>query len=89
MRVDIEGLCQMYDARIAAAGAPEKVDPARTGFYLVPKLKHLRWMLSVIPGLPDTEKANRWLGFVQGVLFDLDFYSIDELREHVTGARHV
>ena len=46
-------------------------------------------MLSEMLNMTDAGKLNRWLGFVQGVLFDLDFYSINELREHVTGARHV
>lgn len=84
-RLDIAKLCRLYDARLAAAGAPEKVDPAGTGFGLVSRVKHLRWMLATMPGL-SAEKANRWLGFVQGVLFALDYYTIDELRAHVTEA---
>jgi hypothetical protein len=27
-------------------------------------------------------KANRWLGFVQGVMWMTGFYSVDEMREH-------
>lgn len=30
----------------------------------------------------DIEKAFRWIGFVQGVLWAHKIYSIDELREH-------
>lgn len=29
---------------------------------------HLRWMLVEIPNLTDIGKANRWLGYVQGIL---------------------
>lgn len=85
-RPNIKQLCQMYDAYLASAGEPEKADTTRMDLYSLPKLRHLRWMLSVIPTLPDAEKANRWLGFVQGVLFAMDFYSIDELRRDVAGA---
>ena len=82
----MERLCELYDARIAAAGDAEKLtqtaDPS-----IFQKLRHLRWMLTVIPKLPESDKANRWMGFVQGVLFDLNFYTIDELRAHVTEAK--
>jgi hypothetical protein len=30
----------------------------------------------------ETEKAMRWLGFIQGVLWMESIYSIDEMREH-------
>ena len=29
----------------------------------------------------DTEKLMRWLGFIQGVLWAYDYFTIDELRE--------
>ncbi|RJO60011.1 hypothetical protein C4544_06605 [candidate division WS5 bacterium] len=30
----------------------------------------------------DLEKAGRWLGFIQGTLWALNIYSIDEMRDH-------
>ncbi len=30
----------------------------------------------------DEGKANRWLGFIQGVLWSGGVYTIDEMREH-------
>ncbi len=30
----------------------------------------------------DREKLMRWLGFVQGILFDEGVFSIDDLRNH-------
>ena len=85
-RTWIERLCVVYDARIAAVGSAEKVCADCTGLSIFPKLRHLRWMLAEIPKLPE-DKANRWLGFVQGVLYDLDFFTINELRAQVEGAK--
>lgn len=30
----------------------------------------------------NTEKANRWLGFIQGVLWMDEWYTLDELKDH-------
>ena len=32
------------------------------------------------------DKYNRWLGFVQGVMWDKGIYTIDQMREHVIRA---
>jgi len=32
-------------------------------------------------------KINRWIGFVQGVLWKEGIYTIDQMREHVTEAK--
>jgi hypothetical protein len=48
-------------------------------------LDHLRWMLQQILELLEEEKiekAHRWYGFAQGVLWLKHIYSISELREH-------
>ena len=44
---------------------------------------HLRWMVEESLTWPEEKvgKLNRWLGFVQGVLFAMDEATIDELRE--------
>lgn len=47
-------------------------------------LQHARWMIGQIRGFvaeEETEKAGRWLGFVQGVLWVSGLASIEEMRE--------
>lgn len=46
--------------------------------------KHALWMCYQLRDLPqeDMEKACRWLGFVQGVLWARGLYSINDMREH-------
>ena len=43
---------------------------------------HLKWMLEEIvkDGMSDT-KANRWLGFVQGMLFTKFIISVEDERD--------
>lgn len=44
---------------------------------------HLLWMCEeILSGKVDGEKAHRWLGFVQGVLFDDGQYTISQLQDH-------
>ncbi len=47
-------------------------------------LQHVKWMTITAQNfIPDhVDKAMRWLGFIQGVLFSLGFFTIEELREH-------
>jgi len=52
---------------------------------------HLAWMADFIikmAGGNDAEKAMRWLCFVQGCLFMLGDYSIEEYRSH-NGIREI
>ena len=44
------------------------------------EIKHIIWMCNRGIEMEDVGKANRWLGFVQGVLFSWRVYTIDELR---------
>ena len=45
---------------------------------------HIRWMLDEIEkfGPEDHDKAQRWLGFIQGALWADGVFSIDQMREH-------
>lgn len=68
---------------------PEPLTPeqaaSKKGVYAPPIGRHLRWMCQQIPGFlaeGRADKAQRWLGFVQGVLWSLGDYSLDELKEH-------
>lgn len=49
-------------------------------------MQHIIWMceegiIYVKDG--EIEKANRWLGFIQGVFWIKKVFSIDEMRKHV------
>jgi len=49
-------------------------------------MNHIRWMVNEIPKIIDQpckkEKAMRWLGFVQGVLWLKGYYTIEEMKGH-------
>jgi len=52
-------------------------------------LCHVKWMLKEMSSwsrgtvkFSYKDKLQRWLGFVQGVFYVEDIYSIDEMREH-------
>lgn len=46
---------------------------------------HAHWMCLEIPGLLETDngfaKANRWLGFIQGVLWTSGVFTIEDMRD--------
>jgi len=69
-----------YQAKLDALGYSElREDRDNPG-----SLTHISWMLYQITQLVNNnqiEKANRWLGFVQGALWALDVCTIDEMRE--------
>lgn len=46
--------------------------------------KHLAWMCQEAAAFPDekVEKMMRWLGFIQGCLYSLGSYKLDELKQH-------
>lgn len=49
------------------------------------QLQHARWMCQQIPTFlkeNKMEKVNRWLGFVQGILWTNGLFSITQMREH-------
>lgn len=49
-------------------------------------MNHCSWMVvEMLNKLPTSteKKLNRWIGFIQGVLWREGFFSIDQLREHV------
>lgn len=45
-------------------------------------LKYIRTMPVKMVDLADFPKLNRWLGFMQGVLWANGIYSLDDLRTH-------
>lgn len=48
-------------------------------------LPHCSWMIEAIPAIladGDTEKAGRWLCFIQGCLWTNGMYTITDLKNH-------
>jgi hypothetical protein len=63
----------------------EKLDVFMEAVYVPETYKHLLYMLWQIPHFIKEgrkEKANRWLGFVQGALWANDIYTIEEMKDH-------
>lgn len=63
--------------------AAEAVDNALKGPTREQAMRHLRWMFGEMAGrLAGVEgKSDRWIGFVQGVLWFAGFASIDEFKD--------
>lgn len=61
-------ICKMYDDMLLKDGFLKVQERDEFG-----SLNHCRWMLNEIPEILTNynkmEKANRWLGFVQGILW--------------------
>ena len=76
-----------YLARLTREGyQPVQIDFDRTtaSFPRSRQLEHVAWMCGGILaalGAGDREKASRWLGFAQGVLWAHGVYAVNELRE--------
>ena len=47
-------------------------------------LSHAMWLCDEVKKLAaiDLPKANRWFGFVQGVLWTMGVFSVTEMRKH-------
>ena len=43
---------------------------------------HMLWMIDEMYNMENSEKANRWLGFIQGVFWVTNEFTIDEMRDH-------
>ena len=52
--------------------------------------KHLLWMCKEIKNCESWHetKAHRWIGFIQGALWAMRVFTIDDLRGHVNDAKH-
>ncbi len=76
-----------YQAKLAREGyQPCCIDFDRTtaGFPKSRQLEHVAWMCVEIQQAidsGDSEKAMRWLGFAQGVLWVHGIYAVNEMRE--------
>lgn len=72
-----------------SAQTPQRCDTSQRSVVRPERRRHLLWMIDTL--LADLKhapvdvdvsgKANRWLGFIQGVLWADEYRSIDEMRE--------
>lgn len=83
-RNELLKLCEEYDKLLEKDGFSNVTEHDEYG-----SLNHCRWMLNEIPNfLPEDpwkqnlEKANRWLGFVQGILWTHGYCDL-KLKESV------
>ena len=78
---EVSGLATYYEIQIMMS-VGLFTEPKREN---TPTVSHLLYMCQEIPNLIKAgkiEKAMRWLGFLQGVFCEKDFYTIDQLRDH-------
>jgi len=69
---------ERYDALLYVSASPVRESDGGTRF------QHLRWMCQEIPKIiaeDKMDKANRWLGFLQGGLWATNLKTIDEMRD--------
>jgi hypothetical protein len=84
---DIKSLMVIYKS-IFREYSPKKIDGNRHASFDVDKeavFSHLRYMMDEIDRFVDEgilDKAFRWLGFIQGILFYEGYYSLDSLKQH-------
>lgn len=84
-----------YEKRLSNASIPPQKALTNRVLNRAQRLSHCRWMcqtMAVMLGAAqqtaagvqqsEADKANRWLGFVQGILSSENYYTIDEMRTH-------
>lgn len=78
----VKEVCRLYVQRLSAGGLqPERNDRPD----VLSRAKHVLWMALETRDLVDAdrmEKAFRWLGFIQGWLWTVGIYTVDELKSH-------
>jgi hypothetical protein len=98
-KTDLLSIVERYEKRLGHVRVERTLGPVVAPDLAQARQQHLShaaWMLGAMRTLLCTEsdggvyvedaaleKANRWLGFVQGVLWTTFMYTIDEMREHV------
>ena len=73
-------VAEMYENRLSGLGFGG-VNRHDGGGYL----EHISWMSSETKRLAldgKIEKANQWLGFIQGVLWSKGIYTIEQMKDH-------
>lgn len=84
---------RLYKGQLEQHGyTPHRVDTGQYANELsqLDVTNHLLWMsnqqIAALQGDdPNVEKAMRWLGFMQGVMYAMGYFSIDDLKDHNKG----
>jgi len=83
----IRAIACLYTLELGKASIVDQVEPSKD-------IEHLLWMTNELcdfAAAGKAEKANRWLGFVQGAMWQMKIRTIDEMRADVrwalTGSR--
>lgn len=71
-KAQLDAILEFYHQQLASRGVPAIKDGG--------PLAHAHWMVQMAREL-SLEKANRWLGFVQGVLWCEKVFTVDEMRD--------
>jgi len=71
-----QDIIDRYDTMLAKFAHKAECIPV-PGTHLV----HLRWMLSELRTMTDEGKANRWLGFIQGIMIFRGFTTVQVERD--------
>lgn len=93
----VQSVLDIYEQRMLQLSArypkivPERADPTRKFHYLTnseevwQKTSHVWWAIRQCRTFVDAgrmDKAFRWLGFIQGALWDQGEYSVEEMANH-------
>lgn len=87
-----DNLLRQYRAHLAASPTLGRYDAKQHGN----PIEHVAWMCEemaptiegdTFPGEAAYRRYERWVGFVQGVMWAEGIFSIEELRQHVREGR--
>ena len=83
MSINYDKLIQIYADLLGDNYPPQKaiMDDNLSEYH--EQMCHLSYMLTILYDTTDENKLNRWLGFIQGVLWASHQQTIDQLRQHV------
>jgi hypothetical protein len=81
--LNIKNLIAIYDKMLDGYGTKTKADLNSKYLTDHERLSHLIFMLDSMKTETDEGKLNRWIGFIQGVLWANSWCTIDDLRKHV------
>ncbi len=85
----IDEILNKYEEYLSPFGVPLRHPPNGDPPDETQGARHVLWMSGEVRKFlaeGRREKADRWLGFIQGVLWKLGRYSIDDMRAHNTTA---
>lgn len=85
----IDAVITKYEEHLSAYGVPMRFTTRDIGPSASEAARHVLWMCAEVRKFLDEgrrEKADRWLGFIQGVLWTFGHYTVDDMRAHNTAA---